>query len=100
MLTTSPALSTDGAVQVIVRVEIERFVVAYAPALTRAWVKPAALPFEICGTVQPAGMVSVTWPPAATPPVGAVYVSVSVLFVEPAVAVVGAIEAVPDPSAA
>ena len=40
-----------------------------------------------------------TAPPEAMPPVPTVYVSTSVLFVVPAVAEVGLIEALPEPSA-
>ena len=40
-----------------------------------------------------------TAPPEAMPPVPTVYVSTSVLFVVPAVAEVGPIEALPEPSA-
>ena len=61
-------------------------------------VQPAA-PFEIEGADQFAGTVSST-APEFVPPAAAVYVNVSVNPDEPATCEVGAIDAVPDPSAA
>src|SRR5207248_10780763 len=72
--------------------------VAYAPPLTLTWTWPAALGVEVCGAVQLAGTASLIAPLVAIPPVATVYVRTSVLAAEPAVAVVGLIEAVPEPS--
>ena len=52
----------------------------------------------VCGAVQLAGTASLIAPLVAIPPVATVYVRTSVLAAEPAVAVVGLIEAVPEPS--
>ena len=75
------------------------FVVEAPPALMFAVVYPAELFDVFCGAVQFAGTLIVITAPEARPPVVAVYVAVSVLFVVPAKAVVGATFAVPAPSA-
>ena len=64
-----------------------------------AVVQPAA-PFVIDGADQFAGTVSSTAPAFVPPATVSVYVNVSVLFDVPATAEVGAIDAVPLPSAA
>ena len=62
-------------------------------------VQPAA-PFVIEGADQFAGTVSSTAPAFVPPATVSVYVRVSVLLEVPAATEVGAIDAVPDPSAA
>ena len=57
-------------------------------------------PFVIEGADQFAGTVNSTAPAFVPPAAVSVYVTVSVLFDVPATAEVGAIDAVPDPSAA
>ena len=62
-------------------------------------VQPAS-PFVVEGADQFAGTVSSTAPAFVPPATVSVYVNVSVSPVEPAATEVGAIDAVPDPSAA
>jgi hypothetical protein len=75
-------------------------VVAYEPEPIFACTYPAVAAVAVCGADHPEGTATVTAASDARPPVATVYVRISVFAVDPATVVVGAIDAVPDPSVA